>query len=307
MKYQLFTFVTICLMGFVLVAGCTSQDEVIAGVVELANEVSPALSSSQAIIETFAEIKDEVTALSKTELDQVKGEKNGLFDLPLSSPPSDLMVSVSTDKDPIKHTITVRFDGGSGQGVVRSVVVCVTFSDGSAKIQDLRPTSGSTITFEGTKDTDVVEAVVTYMNGASYKILSEAVGSLRATIDSVPLEREASAPAPSGDIGYTGPVTNPPNDLRVFVNIDKDSISKTIVITFRGGSGQNIVKKIDALVMRSDGSFYESTLDPHVGASVIVDGTNGTDRVQVVVTYLNGEIYKIIDAELISRGGMASN
>ena len=272
MKHQLSTLLMICLMGFVLVAGCSSQDEGISGIVE-----------------------------------PVKEEKNGLFDLPLSSPPPELMVSVSTDKDPISHAITVRFDGGSGQNVVRSAVVGVTLSDDRTEIQDLKPTSGSTITFEGTSGLDLVEVVISYMNGESYKILCEAVGFLRATIDSVPLEREASAPAPSGDIGYQGPVTNPPTDLHVFVNIDKDSINKAITTTFRGGPGQNIVHKIDVIVVRSDGSLYESTLESRVGASVIVDGTNGTDRVQVVVTYMNGESYKIIDAELISRGGMASN
>jgi len=248
-----------------------------------------------------------VAAFSNANPNLENSEKNGLFDLPLSSPPSDLMVSVSTDKDPIYHTITVRFDGGSGQNVVRSIVVGVTFSDGRTETQELTPTKGSTATFKGTSGFDVVEVVVSYMNGASYKILTEAVGFLRAPIDSAPLEREAAAPAPTGDIGYTGPVTTPPKELQVFVNIEKDSIFKAITITFRGGPGQHVVRKIDTLALCSDGSVHESTLDSRVGANVIVGGTNGVDRVQVVVAYLNGETYKIIDAELGSRGGMASN
>ncbi|MDR2854559.1 MAG: hypothetical protein LBV40_00130, partial [Methanomicrobiales archaeon] len=290
------------LMGFVLIAGCTAQDETTTVIVEPTNEGNPDQSSSAAI-----ETKDIVAASVSTEPEPVKEEKNGIFDLPLSSPPSELMVSVSTDKDPIYNTITVRFDGGRGQGMVRSAVVGVTFSDERTEIQDLTPTSGSTITFAGTSGFDVVEVVVTYMNGASYKVLMEAVGTIRGIIDSVPLEREASAPAPSGDIGYTGTVTNPPSNLHVSVVAEKDSIYKTITITFRGGPGQGIVQKIDTLVMRSDGSTYESTLDSRVGANVITDGTTGTDRVQVVVAYLNGESYKIIDAELNPRGGMASN
>ena len=311
MKYRIFTFLTICLMGLVLSAGCISQDDNAGIVAELDNTVNSAQVSAQAIIETvetFAETLNINAAPSNPEPEPAQNEKNGLFDLPLSSPPADLMVSVSTDKDPIKNTIAVRFDGGRGQDMVRSVIAGVTYSDGRTQTQDIEPRSGNTIIFEGTSGFDVVEVVVSYMNGQSYKILMEAVGFLRGNIDSVPLEREESAPAPSGDIGFAGPVVSPPKDLNVSVNVEKDTISKKITITFRGGSGQNIVQKIDTLVILSDGSVYEGTLDARVGADVIVDGsTNGTDRVQVIVSYLNGESYKIIDAELSSRGGMASN
>jgi len=75
-------------------------------------------------------------------------ENNELFDLPLSPPPTDLMVSV--EKDPIYNTITVRFDGGRGQDLVRSALVGVTLSDGRTELQELVPTSGSTVSFQGT-------------------------------------------------------------------------------------------------------------------------------------------------------------
>ena len=306
MKNRLLTLLFICFLGFILVAGCTGETET--ALVEPVDEASTALTSPLMEGETPPETKAVVTeSLSSTTSAPDISEKNGIFNLPLSSPPADLMVSVSTQKDPIYNTITVRFDGGSGQNVVKSAMAGVTFSDGRTETQELNPTSGSTITFEGTSGMDVVEVVVSYMNGESYKILAEAVGFLRAVIENEPYVAKEVASAPSGDIGYEGPVTSPPNDLRVSVNVEKETIYKTITTTFRGGSGQNLVRKVDVLTILSDGSSSENVLDPRTGSTVIVDGTSGIDRVQVVITYLDGKSYKILDAELGARGGMASN
>ena len=117
-----------------------------------------------------------------TDTEEINTENNGLFDLPLSPPPPDIMVSVSVEKDPIYNTISVRFDGGRGQNVVRSVTARVTFSDGRTDQKELMPRSGNTVTFEGTGGMDIVEVVVSYMSGESYKVLSEEVGFLRAYI-----------------------------------------------------------------------------------------------------------------------------
>ena len=144
MIYRCFTLLTLCFIGFVLVAGCISQDETLEPV-------------------------DEV--------------QNSFFDLPLSSPPTEIMVSASVDKDPIYNTINVRFDGGRGQNVVHSAMARVTFSDGRIEQKELMPRSGSTVSFEGTTGMDIVEVVVSYMNGESYKVLSEVVGFHRPNLE----------------------------------------------------------------------------------------------------------------------------
>ncbi|MCL2460760.1 MAG: hypothetical protein FWF19_05360 [Euryarchaeota archaeon] len=295
MMYRFVALLTICFVGFVMVAGCMSQDETITSV-EPVDEVQPTFTVFQSITTETEEINDEPFSVT---------EDNGLFDLPLSPPPTNLMVSVSAEKDPIYNTITVRFDGGRGQDIVSSALVGVTLSDGHTELQELVPTSGSTVSFQGSAGMDVVEVVISYMNGESYKVLLEAVGFIRPSIDLEPVKtQEAVVP---GDGGYRGPVTAPPNNVYISVNVSKDPVYKTITTTFGGGLGQNLVQKIDVFVMLSNGSFFEDELEPRLGATVVTDGTNGTDRVQVVVAYVNGETYKIVDAELGSRGGIATN
>jgi hypothetical protein len=105
--------------------------------------------------------------------------QNGVFNLPLSSPPAELMVSASVDKDPIYNTINVRFDGGRGQNLVHSVMARVTLSDGRIEQKEMLPRIGNTVSFEGTTGMDIVEVVVSYMNGESYKVLLEEVGFIR--------------------------------------------------------------------------------------------------------------------------------
>jgi hypothetical protein len=143
MRYRRFALLAITFIGFVMVAGCISQNE--------------------------------TTTASFEPVDEV----NGFFDLPLSSPPTELMVATSVDKDPIYNTINVRFDGGRGQNVVRSAMARVTLSDGRIEQKELMPRSGNTVSFEGTNGMDVVEVVISYMNGESYKVLSEVVGFIR--------------------------------------------------------------------------------------------------------------------------------
>ena len=139
MKGRQLTFLVACFIGFVLVAGCTTQDD--------------------ASIEASSQ--------------------NGLLGLDLKDPPTDLKVSVSAQKDPLSNIISVTFDGGFGQDLVSSVLVGVTLSDGRVETQKLPATKGSTITFKGTTGMDVVEAVVSYMNGESYKIYHESLQNLK--------------------------------------------------------------------------------------------------------------------------------
>jgi hypothetical protein len=189
----------------------------------------------------------------------------------------------------------------------------VTLSDGRIEQKELMPRSGSTVSFEGTDGMDVVEVVVSYMNGESYKVHLEAVGFIRPSTDIVlPTRTQEAVTLPQQIVvpfvgGYGGPVTAPPNDSYVSVNVSKDPVFKGITATFDGGLGQILVQRIDVFVMLSDGSLFEYELEPRIRATVVTDGTNGTDRVQVVVAYANGNIYKIIEAELGSRGGVVSN
>jgi len=106
-----------------------------------------------------------------------------------------------------------------------------------------------------------------------------------------------TTPIPVSD-PYTGPVTFPQKDLIISVNVVKDPIYKVITATFTGGLGQKLVKTIEVRVTTPDGEVSKNSLDNRGGDEIMVQGTGGNDRVQVVVWYMNGEVYKIYDETL---------
>jgi hypothetical protein len=76
-------------------------------------------------------------------------------------------------KDPISNKIDVSFAGGEGQIQVKSIEVLYTGNDGVTQTQILKPEKGATVTFQGTNQTDRVEAYVTLYTGNRYKVVNQ--------------------------------------------------------------------------------------------------------------------------------------
>jgi archaellum component FlaF (FlaF/FlaG flagellin family) len=83
-------------------------------------------------------------------------------------PGQDITIQVN-QKDPIYATITVVFAGGEGQIAVSGILVQVTRPDGSVTTEHLLPVKGNEVTFQGSRETDRVEAWVTLNTGKTYK------------------------------------------------------------------------------------------------------------------------------------------
>ena len=83
-------------------------------------------------------------------------------------PGQDVTIQVN-QKDPIYDTITVVFAGGEGQIAVTNIIVKVTLSDGKTETKQLQPVKGEEVRFQGTRETDRVEAWVTLNTGKTYK------------------------------------------------------------------------------------------------------------------------------------------
>lgn len=224
-----------------------------------------------------------------------------IFDGPVTEPPAELEVSVSARKDPVYNLITVVFDGGKGQQLLQSINVRVTTSDGIVTELPLPPNRGAEIEFTGSKGTDRVQAAASYKNGASYLILNQNVGQTRAGI-STATPTVSSAPVTSTNSQYDGPVTQPPKNLMVQVDVIKDPVYRVITATFRGGHGQSLVKTAEVHAMLSDGSEVTKDLASNIGSIAEIQGTAGNDKVQVVVSYKNGEQYKISEKVFGPRG-----
>jgi|WetSurMetagenome_2_1015567.scaffolds.fasta_scaffold04547_6 hypothetical protein len=93
---------------------------------------------------------------------------------PTQNPPSNRIVIVDAERDPISSLITVTFKGGAGQYGVKEIVVTLTRSDGSQDIKTFKPNAiGDGVTLQGTAKTDRIEATTHFYSGESYKILDQ--------------------------------------------------------------------------------------------------------------------------------------
>ncbi len=102
-----------------------------------------------------------------------------------------------------------------------------------------------------------------------------------------------------------GPVVTVPPQYEVVLQVMKNPVTAfpDIVVTFRGGAGQIFLQRIAVTVSRSDGQVIQEVVPESgpgqyaIGDSVSIPGTEGPDRVVVVVT-VNGVDYKVYDQVL---------
>ena len=101
---------------------------------------------------------------------------------------------------------------------------------------------------------------------------------------------------------YPGPVVTVPPiyEIEIQENRNHNPVHPDITVTFRGGKGQYILKKILVTMVPSVGQpISKEIVQPEngqisVGQYVTFVGTTGVDRVIVIVTIL-GKDYKILD------------
>ena len=124
----------------------------------------------------------------------------------------------------------------------------------------------------------------------------------------VPTTAQATAiptvttPVATPTLGYIeGPM---PAQYMVDVQVDRNTVAITpsIIATYRGGKGTNFVHSMDVTVTRSDGQVITQSIEkPQVNSKVEIEGTRGTDRVEVFINLVNGERYRIYDQSLPFR------
>ena len=273
---------------FLFLAGCTSSPPV-------ETEITPVATTPQATVPPTL-----VVTSTPVPVQEIPKEQS-LFDGQVTLPGDDLRISVTAQKDPVYNQITVVFDGGKGQQLLSRIMVRATTSDGTVTELPLDTKRGSEIVFSGTKGKDRVQVAAYYKNGEEYLIFDQVIGQVRADITTT---APTSTPIPESTGGgkYDGPVTLPPKNLLVSVDIDKDPVYRVITATFRGGHGQTLVKNVEVHALLSDGREISEDLDNNIGSIAEIQGTSGNDKVQIVVFYKNGEQYKIDEKVFGPRG-----
>lgn len=101
----------------------------------------------------------------------------------------------------------------------------------------------------------------------------------------------------AGSVSLTvGPTDVPPNNRALIIDVEKNAISRDIIVTFQGGEGQYGVGELVITLTRSDGTVETKSLT-HLerGSTTTLKGTDKADRVQVTANFYNGETYRIVD------------
>jgi hypothetical protein len=106
-------------------------------------------------------------------------------------------------------------------------------------------------------------------------------------------------PTTPGSSTQPGPTQTLPPATPVSFSVEKaGTYSTTIITTFDGGKGMSGVSKVDVRVTRPDGTVVTGVLKPLKGETVELEGTQGTDRVEVIVTMNTGNVYTVIDQQM---------
>ena len=105
-----------------------------------------------------------------------------------------------------------------------------------------------------------------------------------------------TAPVPAGTIEPL------PHDLEVFVSIQPKDSAGHVTVQFDGGRGRALVKAIDARLTRPDGAVATGSMNMQAEfPEVTIQGSKGTDRIEVFVRYLSGKTYKVYDDQVLYR------
>jgi hypothetical protein len=115
------------------------------------------------------------------------------------------------------------------------------------------------------------------------------------------------APADSLTPGTTAPVPSGtieplPRDLEVFVSIQPKDSAGHVTVQFAGGRGRAFVKVIEVRLTRPDGTAATGSMNMQADfPEVTLQGSNGTDRIEVFVRFLSGKTYKVTDDQISYR------
>lgn len=91
-------------------------------------------------------------------------------------------------------------------------------------------------------------------------------------------------------------------DTELYINVDKDSSKAIVTVQFNGGAGMGLVRDNQVILTRSDGTVTEGKLNFNQRlSSVQLQGSRGTDRLQVVIVLHSGERKSVVDKLLPYR------
>jgi hypothetical protein len=145
----------------------------------------------------------------------------------------------------------------------------------------------------------LVLAAVLFIAGCTSSAPQAAATPVPTPIGTMAVSTTPLPAASGGGSTEPGPTQTVPLATAVSISVEKAGTYSTTIIThFDGGKGMGLVHKIDVRVTHPDGSVVTGTMKNQNGESLELPGTNGTDRVEVIVTMMSGDVYKVIDQSM---------
>jgi hypothetical protein len=157
--------VVLIIIGCVLIfaSGCVSNDK-----------------NAQASASEYGQQENQIPAVRSEVTQSVTKSPNpddrlssGIWDDPITQPQKELSASVSADKDSITHLITVTYNGGGGQQLIKDLQVRFIIDGGLPEVRQLGKNKGDSVSVPGSNKTDRVQVGLSIMGGKSYKIFDQ--------------------------------------------------------------------------------------------------------------------------------------
>lgn len=100
----------------------------------------------------------------------------------------------------------------------------------------------------------------------------------------------------------TEPTRTMAKETELFLDVNKDNSNVVVTVQFNGGPGADLVQTSRVILTRSDGTVTEGKLSFQKRLSTVqLQGSRGTDRLQVIVILHSGEQKTVIDTLLPYR------
>jgi TIR domain len=152
----------------------------------------------------------------------------------------------------------------------------------------------------------VIAAVILFAAGIQLGILNPlgetGMPGSNSHANPVPVDYKSSNAAVNTVVLTTEPTQTLAKDTELYVDAAKDDSNAMVTVQFNGGPGMDLVKDNRVILTRSDGTVVEDKLNFHQRLSeVSLQGTRGTDRIQVIITLYSGSSKTIVDKLLPYR------
>jgi hypothetical protein len=120
--------------------------------------------------------------------------------------------------------------------------------------------------------------------------------SMPVTMNRTPAPSMTATPVPSSGALVPRPTVTIPSGQKLYFRVQKSPITAKILVTFAGSAGHGSISSADIKITHPDGSVATGLILPLKGVTeIVLDGSEETDRVEIIALMSDGETYRVYD------------